>query len=346
MKKITAVLMAGLCVIMMAGCSQKKADPTTAVPAAATQVAKEAQSTDAGGEKKDLHIGITMQGNQSGFVQYFTSAMYEYQATQAPDVNMEVVFADDDPSKQFSQVETFVSKKVDAIIIQPVDKTQGAAAVDLAAEAGIPIITINTITDSTNNTAHVGCDDVQSGELQMERIIEVCGEDAKIGYVDATLGHSAQVQRAEGYQNVLAKHPSATLVVHDTGNWSAEESMRLVENWLQSGKEFDAILCMADCQLTGVITAVENAGKLDTIKLAGMDCDPVILQAIKEGKVDCSIWQDGIAQGEMALKTAIEAASGKEVHDIIIPYEVCTKDNLEEYEAKAAERDALAKKYF
>lgn len=346
MKKVTAVLMAGLCVIMMAGCSQKKADPTTAAPAAATQAANEAQSTDAGGEKKELHIGITMQGNQSGFVQYFTSAMYEYQATKAPDVNMEVVFADDDPSKQFSQVETFVSKKVDAIIIQPVDKTQGAAAVDLAAEAGIPIITINTITDSTNNTAHVGCDDVQSGELQMERIIEVCGEDAKIGYVDATLGHSAQVQRAEGYQNVLAKHPSATLVVHDTGNWSAEESMRLVENWLQSGKEFDAILCMADCQLTGVITAVENAGKLDTIRLAGMDCDPVILQAIKDGKVDCSIWQDGIAQGEMALKTAIEAAQGKEVHDIIIPYEVCTKDNLEEYEAKAAERDALAKKYF
>lgn len=346
MKKVTAVLMAGLCVIMMAGCSQKKADPTTAAPAAATQTANEAQSTDAGGEKKELHIGITMQGNQSGFVQYFTSAMYEYQATQAPDVNMEVVFADDDPSKQFSQVETFVSKKVDAIIIQPVDKTQGAAAVDLAAEAGIPIITINTITDSTNNTAHVGCDDVQSGELQMERIIEVCGEDAKIGYVDATLGHSAQVQRAEGYQNVLAKHPNATLVVHDTGNWSAEESMRLVENWLQSGKEFDAILCMADCQLTGVITAVENAGKLDTIRLAGMDCDPVILQAIKDGKVDCSIWQDGIAQGEMALKTAIEAAQGKEVHDIIIPYEVCTKDNLEEYEAKAAERDALAKKYF
>lgn len=202
---------------------------------------------------------------------------------------MEVVFADDDASKQFSQVETFVSKKVDAIIMQPVDKTQGAAAVDLAAEAGIPLITINTITDSENNTAHVGCDDVQAGELQLERIIEICGEDAKIGYVDATLGHSAQVLRAEGYANVLAEHPDVTLVVHDTGNWSPEESMRLVENWLQSGKEFDAILCMADCQLTGVITAVENAGKLDEIKLAGMDCDPVIRQAIRDGKVDCSI---------------------------------------------------------
>ena len=61
--------------------------------------------------------------------------------------------------------------------MQPVDKTQGAAAVDLAADAGIPLITLNTITDSTNNVAHVGCDDVESGELQMQRIIDVCGSD-------------------------------------------------------------------------------------------------------------------------------------------------------------------------
>ena len=77
-----------------------------------------------------------------------------------------------------------------------------------------------------------------------------------------------------------------------------------------------------------------------------MDCDPVIMQAIEDGKVDCSIWQDGIAQGENALRVAIEAAQGKEVSDVIIPYEVCTKDNIEEYKEKAAVRDELAKKYF
>ena len=81
-------------------------------------------------------------------------------------------------------------------------------------------------------------------------------------------------------------------------------------------------------------------------KLAGMDCDPVILKAIKDGKVDCSIWQDGLAQGENALRLAILAAQGEEISDYIIPYEVCTKDNIEEYEKKAAERDELAKKYF
>lgn len=343
MKKrwLAAMVLAGA-VLCAAGCGQE-AEPASAQEEAGGKEASE--GAESGADDK-ITIGVTMQGNQSGFVQYFTSAMYEYQATKAPDVDMEVVFADDDASKQFSQVETFISKGVDAIIMHPVDMTQSVAAVDLAVDAGIPLITISNMSASPDVTAHVGCDDVEAGELQMQRIIDVCGPDAKVAYVDATLGHSAQVQRAEGYNNVLAENPGVELVIHDTGNWSPEESMRLVENWLQSGKDLDAILCMADCQLTGVITAVENAGQMDKIKLAGMDCDAVILQAIEEGKVDCSIWQDGIAEGENALRIAIEAAQGKEVSDMIIPYEVCTKDNVEEYKAKAAKRDELAKKYF
>lgn len=333
-KRFLAVFAACVLAVSMVGCGAKKEET------------KKTDSKKVEGSDKGLHIGVTMQGNQSGFVQYMTSAIYEYQKTQAPDVNLEVVFADDDAAKQLSQVETFVSKGVDAIIMNPVDKTQGATAVDLAFDAGIPVITLNTLTESENNAAHVGSDDVEAGRLQMERIIEVCGDNTKLAYVDAVLGHSAQVGRAQGYEEVLKENPGVELVVHDTGNWSPEESLRLVENWLQSGKELNAILCQADCQLTGVITAVENAGKIGEIKLAGMDCDPVILKAIADDKVDCSIWQDGLAQGENAIRLAIEAAQGNEVEDYIIPYEVCTKDNLAEYKEKADARDELAKKYF
>lgn len=296
--------------------------------------------------EEQIYIGVTMQGNQSGFIQYITAGIQEWQANNAPDVKLEVVFADDDANKQLSQVETFISKKVNAIIINPVDKVQSAAAVDAAHEKGIPVITVNTTSGSEHVTAHVGSDDVESGRLQMQRLIDVCGEKAKVVYIDAVLGHSAQVGRSQGYGEILAKNPGVTLVAHDTGNWSGEESMRLVENWIQGGKEFDAIACMADCQLIGVITAVENAGLLKKVKLSGMDCDPVIMEAIKNGTVDSSIWQDGVGQGENAIRIAIDAAQGKPVEDFYLPFEVCTGDNIDEYLDKAKDRDALAKKYF
>lgn len=292
-------------------------------------------------------IGACMQGNQSGFIRYITSGMYEYQKASAPDVVLEVVFADDDPAKQQGQVENFVTQGVDAIILNPVDKVQSAAAVDFAAEAGIPVITVNTTSDSKNVTAHVGSDDVEAGKLQMEQLLSAAPEKPRVSYVNAVLGHSAQVGREKGYLEVLKAHPEATLVVQNTADWSGDKALQLVENWILTYPNgIDIIACEADCQLVGVITAVEDAGLQGKILLGGMDCDMPVMEKIKEGVVNCSIWQDGLGQGGNALRLAIDAAQGKGVSDYMIPFEVCTNDNVDSYIEKAEERNAISNKYF
>jgi len=296
--------------------------------------------------ESQIVIAACMQGNQSGFVRYMTSGMYEYQKANAPDIRLEVVFADDDPARQQSQVENFVARGVDAIILNPVDKVQSVPAVDFAAAAGIPVITINTTSDSPNVTAHVGSDDFEAGTLQMERLLSVAPEDAKVAYIDAVLGHSAQVFRSQGYNAVLSEHPNVELVVNDTANWSGEEALRLVENWLQAYPRIDLIAAQADCILVGAITAVENAGMAGKILLGGMDCDMPVLEKIKEGVVDNSIWQDGLGQGENSLRLAIDAANGIAVSDFIIPYEVCTAENVDKYIEMADARNELANQYF
>lgn len=337
-KKLLTLFLACAMVTSMIGCGEKEK--------------AEESATSAGGEEgskasdEKISIGVTLQGNQSGFIQYIATGIFEYHKTVADQVELEVVYADDDAAKQLTQVETFIGKGVDAIIINPCDSVQGAAAVDAAAEAGIPIITVNTTTESSNNAAHVGSDDVESGRMQLEEIIRVLGGSGKVAYVDAALGHSAQVGRSQGYTEVLEENPDIELVVHDTGNWSGDESMRLVENWIQAGYEFDAVLCMADCQLIGVVTAIQNAGLEGKVLLTGMDCDPAIMNLIKEGVVQSSIWQDGIGQGEWALRLAIDAGNGKEISDHMIPYEICNTENIDEYMKKADERNSLAKEYF
>jgi ABC-type sugar transport system substrate-binding protein len=340
-KKLLALLLSAVMVVSMIGCGAKE-EPAAEAPAATEEAATE----EAAPAKEKVSIGVTLQGNQSGFIQYIATGMFEYAKTVEDTVELEVVYADDDAAKQLTQVETFIGKGVDAIVINPCDAVQGAAAVDAAADAGIPIITVNTTTQSENNAAHVGSDDVESGRMQLEEIIRVLGGSGKVAYIDAVLGHSAQVGRSQGYNEVLDENPDVELVVHDTGNWSGDESMKLVENWIQAGKEMDAILCMADCQLIGVVTAVENAGLIGEVLLTGMDCDPAIMELIKEGKVQSSIWQDGLGQGEWSLRLAIDAAQGKEVSDYMIPYEICNTDNIDEYMVKADERNALAKEYF
>ncbi|MDR3172943.1 MAG: substrate-binding domain-containing protein [Treponema sp.] len=300
-------------------------------------------------------IAACMQGNQSGFVRYMVSGMNEYHKTVANDVELKVVFADDDPAKQQSQVEQFVSEGVNAIILNPVDKVQSAAAVDFAAQNKVPVITINTISDSKNVTAHVGSDDVEAGTLQLERLLKAAKDqnitNPRIAYINAVIGHSAQVFREQAYKQVLAKHPEAKLVIQNTADWSGEKALQLTENWIQSysrGNDpgLDIIATQADCLIVGTITAVENAGYAGKILLGGMDCDMPVMEKIKAGVVDNSIWQDGLGQGEWSLRLAIDAAKGVKVSDHIIPYEVCTKENVDGYIKQAEARNALAAKYF
>ncbi|MDR2742541.1 MAG: substrate-binding domain-containing protein [Treponema sp.] len=300
-------------------------------------------------------IAVCMQGNQSGFVRYMVSGMYEYHKAVANEVELKVVFADDDPAKQQSQVEQFVSEGVNAIILNPVDKVQSAAAVDFAAQNKVPIITINTVSDSKNVTAHVGSDDLEAGRLQLERLLKAAKDknfaNPRVAYINAVIGHSAQVFREQGYKEVLSKHPEAILVVQNTADWSGEKALQLTENWIQSYKQgtdpgIDIIATQADCLIVGSITAVENAGLAGRILLGGMDCDMPVMEKIKSGVVDNSIWQDGLGQGEWALRLAIDAAKGIKVSDHIIPYEVCTNENVDDYIKQAEARNALSAKYF
>jgi ABC-type sugar transport system substrate-binding protein len=295
-------------------------------------------------------IGVAMQ-DVAGMTRYMVTGMREYLKTNAPNVRITVVTAENDASKQQEQVQMFVTQGVNAIVLNPVDMKMSVAAVDIAARANIPVITLNTVSENKSVKAHVGSDDREAGRLQMERLILASKEkgpaNPRMAYVNAALGHSAQVLREEAYKEVLGKHPEVKLIVEGTANWYADQAQVLVENWLQKYPgEIDAIAAQSDYMLQGVVTAVRNAGLAGKILLAGMDCDTTIMGYIQQGIVDDSIWQDFIGQGEWALRLAIDAAQGKPVSDHMIPYEVCTSANVDGYIQQLKNNDALMKQYY
>jgi ABC-type sugar transport system substrate-binding protein len=306
----------------------------------------------AGGKEGEILIYACMQGNQSGFVRYQVAAMNQYMETVKPaNVRLVIVYADDDAANQLRQVETAVSEGAKAIILNTVDKVQSAAAVEVAYKANIPVITLSQRTDSPHETAFVGSDDLESGRLQFERLFKVGPASPRVAYINAVLGHSAQVLREQAYKEELAKNPNARLVVQNTADWSGEKALQLVENWIQTYRKgddpgIDMIAAHADCILVGAITAVENAGLAGKILLSGIDADMPVLEKIKAGVVDNTIWQDGIVQGETALKVAIDAANGRPVQTVLVPFQTVTKDNVDEYIRKANDRNTLAAKYF
>src|SRR6185436_18669076 len=88
-----------------------------------------------------------------------------------------------DAARQIQQVETFISQKVDAIILNPCEVEASSPAVDKARAAGIPVINVNSETKSEPD-AFVGSNDETAGEIAMEYIAKSINQKGNIVIMD------------------------------------------------------------------------------------------------------------------------------------------------------------------
>jgi inositol transport system substrate-binding protein len=145
-------------------------------------------------------------------------------------------------------------------------------------------------------------------------------------------GHSAEVQRSDGIRQVLAKFPGAKIVLEQTANWDRAQALNLMENWLASGRQIDAVIAQNDEMALGAYKAIETAGKQKEIAVIGIDAIPDALKAVADGKLVGTVFQDARGQGSLAVDLAVQLVQGQTVkHDNYIPFQLVTKENLSNF---------------
>lgn len=237
-----------------------------------------------------------------------------------------------DAAAQLEQVETMIADGVDAIILNPQDADACAACVDVALEAGVPVIGVNTMVNHEGLTAYVGSQDVGAGEEIMQFMIDHMGkEEFNIVVLEGPMGQSAQLQRWEGINNVLEKYPDIKILVYDTANWSRSEAMTLMETWITTyGTDIDAVVAENDEMALGARQAIEAEG-LD-IPCIGIDGITDAVTAVQNGGMIASDFQDAEGQIQGAIEAAIAVLNGEDVEkEIWIPFQMITPENAEEY---------------
>lgn len=282
-------------------------------------------------QKSDkVKIGVTLMD----FSTEFGIGLKDYMTAKADamgDVELTVVDAGGDAAKQLQQVETFISQKVDAIIMQPQEQEACSPAIDKAKAAGIPIINCNSLT-ITEPDAYVGSNDSESAEIAMTYIAEQLGGKGNVLMMHGHPGQTAEVKRTEGAMDILAQNPDMTLLDEQTADWDRAEAMTLMENWIQAyGDQINAVFCQNDEMALGALNALVQAGKKDNVLVVGVDAIDDALQSVKDGKMDATVYQDK-GQAEGAIEAAYKLAKGESVEkEILIPFILVTTENVDEY---------------
>ena len=283
-------------------------------------------------QKSDkVKIGVTLMD----FSTDFGIGLKDYMTAKADamgDVELTVVDAGGDAAKQLQQVETFISQKVDAIIMQPQEQEACSPAIDKAKAAGIPIINCNSLT-ITEPDAYVGSNDSESAEIAMTYIAEQLGGKGNVLMMHGHPGQTAEVKRTEGAMDILAQNPDMTLLDEQTADWDRAEAMTLMENWIQAyGDQINAVFCQNDEMALGALNALVQAGKKDNVLVVGVDAIDDALQSVKDGKMDATVYQDCKGQAEGAIEAAYKLAKGESVEkEILIPFILVTTENVDEY---------------
>ena len=286
----------------------------------------------------DIKVGVSMSAFDDTFLTYLREDM-DKQAKSYPKgdgVQLQFEDARADVVKQLSQVENFISQKVDAIIVNPVDTASTKNIINAATKAGIPLVFVNRRPDQKDlpkDVVAVTSDDVEAGKLQMQYIAEKLGGKGKIVILLGDLANNSTTNRTKGVKEVLAKYPDIKIEQEQTGIWLRDKGMTLVNDWLTQGREFNAVLANNDEMAIGASMALKSAGKeKGSVLIAGVDGTPDGLNAITKGDMAASAFQDAKGQAVGSVEAARKMARHEPVEqNVVIPFKLITPDNVKDF---------------
>ncbi len=339
MKKVLVVVLALVLVATaFVGCTPAapaatdSAAPAESASAEATK-AVESATQAAGKDPKDMTFGYLVQTETTEFMLHIVQGIQD----RCDELGIKLIVndADGDPSKQISQAESLISQGVDAVIVTPVDAQASVPVVEKCNAAGIPVVGVcTTLTGDIQPDAFVGSDDNQSAELAVTALADAIGGKGKIGMIRGIAGQSSEVIRGDAAKKLLAeKYPDIEIVVEDIGNWSRDEAMTIMENWIQKyGEEMVGVFAQNDEMAIGACNAIENAGLTGKIQVTGIDLVADAKEYLADGRMAADVFQDGYGQGFKSVDVALALVNGEQVEkETWIPFELVTKENMEEY---------------
>jgi inositol transport system substrate-binding protein len=281
----------------------------------------------------DLKIGVAMSQFNDTYLTYMREDMGK-KAKEMGGVDLQFVDGRNDVNKQLDQVQELIGKKVDALIVNPVDTAATENITKAATEAKIPLVYVNRRPDNPKlpaGVASVTSDDKEAGRMQMQYIADKLNGKGTVVILLGELSNNSTRDRTEGVKEVLKKYPGIKIAEEQEGAWDRQKGMDITNNWLTQGRDFSAVLSNNDEMAIGAAMALKNAGKKQgDVLVAGVDGTPDGLAAVKKGQLTVSVFQDGKGQGEDSIDAAVTLAKKQALpeHAIVIPFRLITPENV------------------
>jgi ribose transport system substrate-binding protein len=276
-----------------------------------------------------LTIGVSLLTRTHPFYQDLEAGMNE--AAEQFGFELLVTAGEFDVARQKDQIQDFIVRKVNAIVVSPCDSKSIGTAIRAANDAGIPVFTadIACLAEGVEVVSHVASDNVAGGRLAAQAIAKALEGTGQVAIIDHPEVESV-IQRVRGFEEELARFPGIEIVAKLTGRGVKDQAFRTAEDILQAHTDLDAFFGINDDSALGALAAVEKAGKTDRVTIVGFDAVPEAREAIKAGKIYADVIQKPKEIGRQTIDAVrIYMSGGNVAPTILIPCALFTQDSAQ-----------------
>jgi len=225
-----------------------------------------------------------------------------------------------DASEQVERMDALIAAKVDAIFIAPHDETVLAPSVVAARRACIPTFVVDRAVNEKiaiagqDYVSYLASDFRKEGEMAADWLIEKTGGKATIIELEGTVGSSPGVQRKKGFDERIASEDGMTIVASETADFNEDKGYEVALRLLKKYPEADVVYSHNDAMSFGVITALEELGKVpgEDVLIVSIDGTKQATQDVIDGKIGVVV-ECNPKFGPIAFDTMLSYAKGEKV---------------------------------
>jgi ribose transport system substrate-binding protein len=246
---------------------------------------------------------------------------------------------EDDRDQQIQLVENFMTRRVNGIILAPLDSRALVGPVANAVKAGIPVIIFDSDLKSDKYISFVATDNYLGGQMAAEKMGQLLGGKGNVILLRYAVGSASTELREAGFLETLQKKfPEIKIISSDQHAGPTRETAYQVSQNLLShfGRDVNGVFVPNENSTVGMTKALKDIGLGGgKVKIIGFDAGSQSVKDMENGDVQGLVVQNPIRMGYLSVISMVKHLQGEKVEARIdTGVQIITPENMNEPEMK------------
>ncbi|HTL55627.1 MAG TPA: substrate-binding domain-containing protein [Candidatus Limnocylindrales bacterium] len=223
---------------------------------------------------------------------------------------------EDDRDQQIQVVENFMTRRVDAIVLAPLDSRALVRPVHNAVQAKVPVVIMDSDLKSDEYVSFVATDNYKGGVLAGEQMAKLLGDKGNVILLRYAVGSASTEAREAGFLDALKKHPGIKIISGDQHAGATRElAYQASQNLLNRfGREVNGVFCPCEPPTIAMTKALRDLGLAGgKVKMIGFDAGSQSVIDMQNGDVQALVVQNPLLMGYLGVMTAVKHLRGEKV---------------------------------